>query len=524
MAMTETRPAPTAEPVVALPETVLADPPGIAGWLMTADHKRIGRLWIATSLLFLLGGGVLGSLLGVERVQSGLDVFTRRSFGAVYSLHGEMTVLLFLVPLVIGIATFVVPLQIGSSEIAFPRGAATAYWLYLVSRAVLIGAYIDNGGPTGTRSEAVDLWLLALVGILVATTIALVSLLTTVLALRTGGMTLLRTPAFSWSILVGGSLTLLATPILASRLVQMYVTHHFGGDLGNYRTEIGWFWSVPQVYLLAVPAAGVALEIVPVLAKARLRMHAAALVVIGLIGVAGVGAWAQDSNQFTKPLYVAIGLFAVIPALALLGLLADTARGGRPKPKAALVLAMGAALMLLLGAVAGALLVIDPLHVHKTVWEAGQMHLVLVGAGGLGGLAALWWWAPKLYGVELSEGAGFLAFLTTFVGTLLLAIPDLVNGKANKLPLKAITFDDGGSTKALSGLSAAGGILVTVGALVVVLALLATLRKRGTAARDPWGGHTLEWSTASPPSRSNFDGPVPAVVSATPLFTDEVSG
>src|SRR5207237_2929828 len=159
-----------------------------------------------------------------------------------------------------------------------------------------------SGGPSGTRTEAVDLWLLALLGLLLATVIALVSLLTTVLALRTGGMTLLRTPAFSWSVLVGGSLTLLSTPVLASRLVQMYVTHHFGGDLGNYRTEIGWFWSVPQVYLLAVPAAGVALEIVPVLARVRLRVHAAALVVIGLIGVAGVGAWAQDSNQFTKPL------------------------------------------------------------------------------------------------------------------------------------------------------------------------------------------------------------------------------
>jgi heme/copper-type cytochrome/quinol oxidase subunit 1 len=423
---------------------------------------------------------------------------------------------------VIGIATFVVPLQIGSSEIAFPRGAATAYWLYLVSAVVLLGAYLDNGGPTGARSEAVDLWLLALLGLLLATVIALVSLLTTVLALRTGGMTMLRTPAFSWSVLIGGGLTLLSVPVLASRLVQMYVTHHFGGDLGS-PGEIAWFWTVPQVYLLAVPTAGVALEIVPVLAKVRLRMHAAALVVIALLGVAGIGAWAQVSNQFTKPLYVAIGLFAVVPALALLGLLADTARGGRPAPKAALVLAMGAAVLLLLGAVAGALLVIDPLHVHGTVWVSGQTNLIVFGAGGLGAIAALWWWAPKLYGAELSEGLGYLAFLTTFGGALLLGIPDLINGKANKLALRAMTFDDGGSVKALAGISAAGAVLVTLGGVIVVLALLATLRNRGAAARDPWGGSTLEWSTASPPARSNFDGPVPAVVSATPLFTDEVT-
>jgi heme/copper-type cytochrome/quinol oxidase subunit 1 len=303
----------------------------------------------------------------------------------------------------------------------------------------------------------------------------------------------------------------------------MYVTHHFGGDLGSYHTEIAWFWTVPQVYLLAVPVAGVALEIVPVLAKARLRLHAAALVVIGLLGVAGIGAWAQVSSQFTKPLYVAIGLFAVLPALALLGLLADAARGGRPAPKAALVLALGAALLLLVGAVAGALLVIDPLHVHGTVWETGQTNLIVFGAGGLGAMAALWWWGPKLYGAPLNEGLGFLAFLTTFVGALLLGIPDLIVGKANKIPVNKFTFDDGGSAKALGGLGAAGAVLVTVGGLVVVLALLATLRKRGTAAKDPWGGYTLEWATDSPPARANFDGPLPTVMSATPLFTDEVT-
>ena len=523
MAMTETRPAPAAEEVAMLPESVLADPPGLAGWLTSSDHKRVGRLWIATALVYFVASSVLTSLVGIEGVQSGLDLFTRKSYGAVSFLSGEMVVLLFLVPLFLGIATLVVPLQVGSAEIAFPRGAATAYWLYLVSGAVLIGAYLDNGGPTGTRAEAVDLWLVALVGILVATVIALVCLLTTVLALRTGGMTLVRTPAFSWSVLVGGSLLLLSAPVLASRLVQMYVTHHFGGDLGNYRNEIAWFWTIPQVYLLAVPAAGVALEVVPVLARTRLRVHAAALVVLGLLGVAGIGAWAQVESQQTEVLYVAVGLFAVLPALALLGLLADVARGGRPAPKAALAMALGAALLLVAGAVAGALLSIDGLHVHRTIWEAGQTHLVVFGAAGLGALAALWWWAPKIWGAPLSEGAGFLAFLATFGGALLLGVPELVNGKVNKMPVRAAVFDDSGSAKVLAGLSAAGAVLLTVGAIVVVLAVLATTRSRGGTADDPWGGSTLEWATASPPSRSNFDGPVPAVASATPLLTDEVA-
>jgi heme/copper-type cytochrome/quinol oxidase subunit 1 len=125
------------------------------------------------------------------------------------------------------------------------------------------------------------------------------------------------------------------------------------------------------------------------------------------------------------------------------------------------------------------------------------MHLLLLGAGTLGGFGALWWWAPKLWGARLSEGAGVLTFLAVFVGTLLLAIPDLINGLANDLPLGQSTFDDGGSVKALNGLSAAGGILVTVGAVVAVLALLARVRGRGTTDPDPWGGQTLEWNPAA---------------------------
>jgi cytochrome c oxidase subunit 1 len=526
MAMTETRPAPEAEAVAALPEHVLADPPGIAGWLTTSDHKRVGRLWIATALLFFLAGGVLTALLGIESTQSGLDLFGRRGFNAVFSLSGEVTVLLFLLPLFLGIATLVVPLQVGSAEIAFPRGAATAYWGYLASAAVLIGAYLANGGPAGTRSEAVDLWLLALVGISLSAVVALVCLLTTVLSLRASGMTLLRTPAFSWSVLVGGSLLLLALPVLASRLVQMYVTHHFSDppQLGAYRYEVAWFWSTPQVYVFGVFVAGIALEIVPVLAKARLRMHAAALVVVGLVGVASVGAWAQVADTRTDPLYVLIGLFAVLPALALLGLLADTARGGKPAPKAAFALALGSALHLLVGAVAGALLAIDGMGVHDTIWETGQSHIVVLGAGALAALAALWWWAPKIWGKQLSEAAGFLAFLTVFGGSALLGVAELVNGKANDLGLTGsgrFEFDDGGSVPALGGIATAGAVLLTIGALVTLLAVLATLRSKGDTAANPWEGGTLEWSTSSPPSRSNFDGPVPAVVSATPLLADE---
>lgn len=521
MAMTETRPAPEAT-AEAPPQAMPADPAGLAGWLSTSDHKRVGRLWIATSLLFLLLGGVLVALLGIEGTKSGLDIFSRGSFSQTSTLSNEALVLLFLSPLFLGIATFVVPLQVGASEVAFPRGSATAYWLYLASAGVLVASYLADGGPTGGSRDAVDLWLLAMVGVLVALCLGLVSVLTTALTMRAPGMNLLRTPAFTWSVVVGGSLTLLSAPVLVARLADMYVSHHFGADLGDYQRQIAWFWSIPTVYLLAVVAGGIALEIVPVAARNRVRAHEVSLGVLGVLGIVGVGAWAQNEVTFDDLLYVAMGLVAVVPALALLGLVGDTVRGGRPAPKAALLFAVGSVFLLMLGAVAGALLSIDGLHLHNTTWELGQTHLIVLGAGTVGGLGALWWWAPKFWGTELPEPAGVLVFLASFGGAVLLAAGELVNGLANDLPLRASTFQDD-SVKVLNGVSAAGGVLVALAGLLAVLVLLGVARRARCDADDnPWGGWTLEWATTSPPPPANFSAPVPVVVSATPLL-DEVT-
>ena len=518
MAMTETRPAAEA-PTVAAP----ADPSGIAGWLTTSDHKRIGRLWIATSLLFLLLGTVLVALLGVEGTASGLDIFDTGSFTQAVTLANESLVLLFLAPMFLGLATFLVPLQVGAAEVAFPRGSATAYWLYLTSAIVLVASYLADGGPSGGIRDAADLWLLAMIGVVLALVVGLVSVLTTALAMRAPGMSFLHTPAFTWSVVVAGSLLLLSAPVLAANLIDQYVSHHFGADLGNYQNEVAWFWSIPTVYLLAVPAAGVALDIVPVLARNRVRVHAAGLAVIGLLGVVGIGAWAQVEASRDDLLYVAISLAAVLPALALLGLVGDTVRGGKPAPKAALLFSVGAALLLLLGAAAGALLAIDPLELQGTAWVAGQMYLIVLGAGTLGMFGALWWWAPKLWGVQLPEPAGMLAFLAVFGGALLLAVPQLVNGLANDLPLRAAEFGGDDSIKVLNGISAAGAVLLVLGALLVVVTLLGAARRTGApVADDPWGGHTLEWATTSPPPVDNFSGPLPVVTSATPLLVEEV--
>jgi cytochrome c oxidase subunit I len=525
MSMTETREATGATSVGATAADEPSLPPepiGPAGWLTTADHKRIGRLYLVTSLAFLVVGSVVGAILGAERIDSGLAILSEGTFEQVHTLHGEVAVLLFLVPFFIGLATYLVPLQVGAPDLAFPRGAATAYWTYLVSGLVLIGAYIADGGFTGGDAVAVDMYLLALIALALSTCVALVPVLTTIVTERAPGMTMLRTPLFTWSILVGGGLTLLTTPVLIARLTELLIAHRYGGEVGSY-ADISWFWSVPTIFLLTVPAAGVALEVIPVIGRSRYRVHAAGIVILGAMGALGFGAFARLEEATTgigSIIYVAMGLAALLPALALVGLLGDTLRRGRLALSASMLLALGAVIHLFLGALAGATSVIEPLELDGTVWQAAQIHYTLYGGAVLSAFAALWYWAPKIWGFHLGEIAGKAVFALTFLGALLLAAPDLVSGLVEDQALRSATFDDGGLQVALNGVSLLGGVLGVLGILVAVGDVMGRVgRRKGLRATDdPWHGHTLEWATTSPPPPGNFVGTVPVVTSPTPVL------
>jgi len=506
MAMTETRPAPQSDVALAAapaPE----EPAGLAGWLSTSDHKRVGRMWLATSLLFLFVAAILRELLAVERLNSGADLLTDGTFFQVFTLHSEALALLVVVPFFVGLATYLVPLQVGSPELAFPRGAAVAYWGYVVSAVVLVAAYLADGGITGTTAASVDLYLLGLIALALSLSVGAACVVTTALTMRAPGMTLLRAPLFTWSAVVGGGLLLLQLPILVADLIELLIPARYAGDVGSYG-DIAWVWGVPAIYGLVVIAAGVLLEVVPAMVGRPLRMHLAGVVVLGLLGLFGIGGWLLDPTAFDDLLYVAMGLAAVVPALALLGILGDTVLGGSPSLKAPLVLAMASAILLFLGAAAGAVQVIEPLELAGTAWESGHAQLVLFGGAGLAAFAALWFWAPKIWGVHLSEAAGFAVAALVLGGAILTAGPDLVAGAADDLPMGALEFEETDLVSVTGGIGVAGAALGALGVLVGVGAALAA----GTRRRDrppvsdaPWGGVGLEWTTTSPPPAHNFE-------------------
>jgi cytochrome c oxidase subunit I len=524
MTITETAPEAEATDAPAGPTEHSGDLASVVG---SGDHKRIGRLFLGTSFVGLVATLVAGLVLDVERISdTSVEIFgSQNALVQALSFQRFGLVFLFALPALLGLAMVVVPLQVGASTLAFARSAALAFWGWLLGGALWIAGYLVGGGPGGTDLRGTDLWLLASIMVIASLLVGTVAVLTTILGLRTTGMTLRRVPAFSFSMLVAGTIWLLTLPVAVANLVIIYLDHRHAQVLWGANEaiipQLAWLVTQPQIYAIAIPVLGIAADQVPVFARARLRMSGALFVAIGLFGFLSIGAWAQHAltptNLTEDPLFVAVGVLAVLPVLMVLALGADTMRAGRVWPAASLIMALGAGVLLLAATVAGAVHVIEPLELFGTTWSVGQMQLTVLAVV-LAVFSGVWYWAPKLYGRQLNEGAGRMLGPLVVLGSLLATAPLLVSGLIEDQPDAIPTGPVEDVVTAMNSATAAGAAVVLLGVLALVASVL---RGRGTTGTpdDPWGGHTLEWATTSPPPVGNF-AEAPVVTDERPLFTD----
>lgn len=507
---------------------------GLLGVLATADHKTVGRLYIATSMVTLAAALVLSTLVTAEGIDAGgAGPFDPRSYFQSETLSHLGLFFLGVIPALLGLAIFVVPLQVGSPTIAFPRAAAASFWGWLLGGGLLVGSYLADGGPLGGNHEAELLFLLSWAMIIASVALACVCVIATVTTARAVGMTLLRVPAFSWAMLVASSLWLFNLAALLGNLIIVYVDADNAAVLygaGPYRwLQLSWIFAQPAVLSFAIPLLGVVADVVPVAARQRVARHPVVLVTIAAFGTLTFGAYAQTAfnpGLVHEAMFVIGSIIVGLPLLALLGGLADTLRRGRPRPTAALVLGL-VGMVLLLGAVlAAGLYAIEPLNLAYTLWGQGVEKLVLAAA--LCGLAAgLFHWGPKIWGHQLPGMAGVPLALALLGGGALFGLGDLLAGSNGQRPLPARGITDIVVRGAEFGavLSTVGGALLVLALLMMVLAVLpAALRRTPKADADPWGGHTLEWTTTSPPPFGNFNGPVAQVASPTPLLDARENG
>jgi heme/copper-type cytochrome/quinol oxidase subunit 1 len=523
--------SPTAAPARSASGTAPAEATGLYDLVTSTDHKAIGRLYVAFSGLFFLAATVLAVVNGIEKADTeSLDVFNDiTTYFQSYWVVRLGLVFLVALPLFVGLATAIVPLQVGSPSLAFPRAAAAAFWAWLVGSGMLIASFATDGGlgelaDGATQPDAVALTLVALGLIIVALCLASVCIATTVVAARANGMSLRRVPAFSWSMLVASFVWLATLPVLFANLVLAYVDYRNGqlayGIPAAINQQIEWAFRQPQVYAYAIPVLGVMSDIVPVAARIRSRLHDVVITGIALFGLLSVGAFAQRADIQDNFLYPAVAIAALLPLLIVLGGWGDTLRQGRPGakgPLGSLLLATVAVLMLLAGVASGVLRVLDPLDLLDTSATDGVFTLVVLAAVA-GGIAGTVYWSAKLTGRLFPESVARTLALPLLGGIALAGIADVISGFLDQ-PAGLVDGPVKDGVQVLNVLALVGMVLVALAALGF-LATYARLLTRGAtfAPNNPWKGHTLEWATVSPPPVGNFAEPVPLVRSASPLL------
>ena len=494
---------------------------GIGSWATTTDHKKIGRLFVGTALVLAAAAAVVGALLGFERISaSGYSILDLDSIEQLNALYRVVLAFGVALPLMLGIAIAIVPLQIGSKAISFGRVALFGFWMWFAGLGVIIYSIAANGGPGGGNAKMVDLFLIGVIVTAAGGLAATVSLVTTVLTSRAPGMDLSRVPMLSWASLTGGVALLLTLPVVIGTTIYLYVDHHYGrlafGANKGVNDWLGWSLTQPQTYVFGAVGVGVVAEIATVAGGRRHPLRAILLVGAGVLTIAALGGatqvqhavtWTDSSGSDRVKDLIPFLIFNGLPLLGALVVLAGSAFAlakGKPRIIAPLVPAFLGLGMVLAGMAGHLIGQFGPAGLAGTVFEEGEFNYVVYGTL-LIGIGAVAYWGPKLWGRSLPQSAVFGLGALGFLGTVLASLPLYVAGFANQPAGVVDGFTYGGPQELWNALAAIGQGVIALTVILFILTALRAFRSGEAAGDDPWDAQTLEWSVPSPAPRDNFE-------------------
>jgi cytochrome c oxidase subunit 1 len=531
----ETRPWPVYEPVKGS---------AIARVLRTTDHKMIGTLYMVTAFVFFLIGGAMALVMRAELAQPEMAFLSPEQYNQLFTMHGTIMLLLFATPMLFAFANWVLPIQIGAPDVAFPRLNAISYWLFAFGGLIVLGGFITPGGAadfgwfayTPLTSEihspgaGGNMWItgLALGGL--GTILGAVNMITTIVTLRAPGMTMFRMPIFTWNILVTSVLILMAFPILAAALLALLADRVLGAQVFDPATggallwqHLFWFFGHPEVYIVALPFFGIVSEIFPVFSRKPIFGYKMLILATLAIGALSMSVWAHHmfaTGQVLLPFFAFLSFLIAVPTGIKFFNWIGTMWRGQLTFEAPMLFSLGFLVTFLLGGLSGVLLASPPIdwHVSDTYFVVAHFHYVLFGTIVFAVYAGIYFWFPKMFGRRLDERLGRVHFWLTMVGfhTTFLVQHWLGN---EGMPRRYADYLEVDGFTTLNMISTAGAFILGVSTLPFLYNVWKSYRTGPVVTvDDPWGyGASLEWATSCPPPLRNFDR-MPRIRSERPAF------
>ncbi|MEH0843827.1 cytochrome c oxidase subunit I [Micromonospora sp. CPCC 205711] len=512
--------------------------------LATTDHKLIGLLYLSTSFLFFVVAGIEAMLIRAELARPGLQILSSEQYNQLFTTHGLAMLLLFATPAALGMANYIVPIQIGAPDVAFPRLNAFGYWLFLFGGLMLYGSFLTPSGsadfgwtlypPLSTAQHSPGVGAnMVVVGLVIGglgTILTAVNLVTTIVTLRAPGMTMFRMPIFTWNILLTSVLVLLVFPLLAAALLalasdRILHSHVFDATTGGPMLfqHLFWFFGHPEVYIIAIPFFGIITEIIPVFSRKPIFGYTGLVLATISITILSMSVWAHHmfgTGQVLLPFFSVLSFLIAVPTGVKFFNWIGTLWKGQITFETPMLFAVGFLVTFLFGGLTGVLLASPPLdfHVTDTYFVVAHFHYVLFGTVVFAFFGGIYFWFPKMTGRLLDERVGKIHFWTMFLGfhTTFLVQHWLGN---EGMPRRYADYVSTDGFTTLNTVSTLGSFILGLSTLFFIYNVWKSWRYGAlVTVDDPWGfGNSLEWATTCPPPLRNFDR-MPRIRSERPAF------